>query len=182
MEGTGRGVQGKLRVRGREVEHMVSYRVDRKELERLAAENFDALFNCAESTTKAVAEHFNVGRCGFPRAATAFGGGIARGGGPCGAVSGTLMGIGLLFGRDVGGDHRHIDRVYAMAREFQSEFARRFGSTLCRELLHCDISTNKGRIQAKKAKLFDRQCPGYVRGAMDILADSVEKEARGEYE
>jgi len=161
---------------------MASYKVDRKELVRLAKENFDRLFNCAESTTKAVADHFNVGRCGFPRAATPFGGGIARGGGPCGAVTGTLMGIGLLYGREEGGDHHHLDRVYAMVHEFQAEFARRFGSTTCRELLHCDISTNAGRIQAKKGKLFDKQCPDYVAGAMDILADIVEKEGRGEYE
>jgi C_GCAxxG_C_C family probable redox protein len=161
---------------------MVSYKVDRKELARLAGENFEALFNCAESTSKAVADHFNIGRCGFPRAATPFGGGIARGGGPCGAVTGTLLGIGLLFGRDAGGDHRELDRVYAMVREFQEEFARRFGSTLCRDLLRCDIGTNKGRIQAKKDKLFDKQCPDYVAGAMDILADIVEKEANSGYD
>lgn len=91
------------------------------------------------------------------------------------------MSIGLLYGRDGGGDHHHLDRVYAMVREFQEEFARRFGSTLCRELLHCDIGTTKGRIQAKKEKLFDRRCPEYVSGAMDILAGIVEKEARGGY-
>jgi len=161
---------------------MVSYKVDRKELRRLASENFDGRLNCAESTSKAVADHFNVGKCGFPRAATPFGGGIARGGGPCGAVTGTLMGIGLLFGRDRGGDHRQLDRVYAMVHEFQDEFARRFGSTLCHELLKCDISTNRGRVQAKKDGLFVRQCPDYVSGAMDILADIVEKEARGGYD
>ncbi len=165
-----------------ELVNMVSYKVDRKELVRLAGENFDSLLNCAESTSKAVADHFNVGKCGFPRAATTFGGGIARGGGPCGAVSGTLMGIGLLYGRDAGGDHRHLDRVYAMVREFQDEFTRRFGSTLCRELLGCDIGTDKGRRLAKKDGLFKKRCPDYVRGAMDILADIVEKEARGEYD
>lgn len=160
---------------------MVSYRVDRKELARAAGENFGALFNCAESTSKAVAEHFGVGERGIPRAATAFGGGIARGGGPCGAVTGTLMALGLLYGRDSGGDHRHLDRVYAMARDLQEEFSRRFGSTRCRDLLGCDIGTDRGRIQAKKEKLFDRRCPSYVLGAMDILADIVEKEARGGY-
>jgi C_GCAxxG_C_C family probable redox protein len=160
---------------------MVSYKVDRKELVKLAGENFDGLLNCAESTSKAVSDHFNVGRCGFPRAATPFGGGIARGGGPCGAVTGTLLGIGLLYGREAGGDHHHLDRVYAMVHEFQNEFHRRFGSTMCRELLHCDISTNAGRIQAKKSKLFEKRCPDFVAGAMDILADIVEKEGRGEY-
>ena len=169
-------------VQGREVANMVSYKVDRKELGRLAGENFDNLLNCAESTSKAVADCFNVGKCGFPRAATALGGGIARGGGPCGAITGTLLGIGLLYGRDAGGDHHHLDRVYAMVHEFQEEFAKRFGATACRELLGCDISTNKGRIQAKKDKLFDRKCPDYVAGAMEILADIVEKEARGEYD
>lgn len=161
---------------------MVSYKVDRKELVRQARGNFDDLLSCAESTSKAVADHFNVGKCGFPRAATAFGGGIARAGGMCGTVSGTLMGIGLLYGRDRGGDHHHLDKVYAMVRQFTEEFTRRFGSTVCRELLKCDIGTSKGRIEAKKCKLFERQCPDYVTGAMEILADIVEKETRGEYD
>jgi C_GCAxxG_C_C family probable redox protein len=169
-------------VQEREAGGTASYQVDRKELKRLAGASFDGLLNCAESTSKAVADHFNVGRCGFPRAATPFGGGIARGGGPCGAVTGTLMGIGLLYGRDAGGDHRNLDRVYAMVHELQEEFARRFGSTMCRDLLKCDISTNKGRIKAKKDRLFDKQCPDYVAGALDILADIVEREARGGYD
>ena len=160
----------------------MSYKVDRKELVRLARENFGRLFNCAESTSKAVADHFNVGRCGFPRAASAFGGGLARTGGTCGAVSGTLMGIGLLYGRDEGGDHRHLDRVYAMVRDFNDEFTRRFGSTLCRELLKCDIGTDRGRLEAKKRKLFVRKCPDLVAGAMEILADIIAKESRGEYD
>jgi len=161
---------------------MVSYQVDRKELKRLASENFDRLLNCAESTSTAVADHFSVGRCGFPRAATAFGGGIARGGGMCGTVTGTLMGLGLLFGRDEGGDHCRLDRVYAMVRDLNDGFARRFGSTLCHDLLGCDIGTTKGRIQAKKDKLFEKKCPDFVAGAMDILADIVEKESRGGYD
>jgi len=161
---------------------MVHYKVGRKVLVRLARGNFDGLLNCAESTSKAVADHFNLGNCAFPRAATAFGGGIARTGGMCGAVSGTLMGIGLLYGRDEGGDHHRLDEVYAMVRHFTDEFTRRFGSTVCHELLKCDIGTNRGRIEAKKCKLFERQCPDYVTGAMDILADIVEKEARGEYD
>jgi len=161
---------------------VVSYKVDRKELVRLARENFDGKLNCAEATSKAVADYFNVGRCGFPRAATAFGGGVARTGGTCGTVSGTLMGLGLLFGRDGGGDHRLLDRVYAMVHEFTDRFSERFGSMLCRELLSCDIGTTKGRLQAKKAGLFKRRCPDLVAGAMEILADIIEKESGGEYD
>jgi len=159
---------------------VASYKADRKELARLARENFDGKLNCAEATSKAVADYFNVGRCGFPRAATAFGGGVARTGGPCGAVSGTLMGLGLLFGRDGGGDHRRLDKVYAMVREFKQRFTQRFGSTVCRELLSCDIGTTKGRLHAKKARLFEHKCPDYVAGAMEILADIIEKESGGE--
>ncbi len=159
----------------------MAYRIDRGALVALAERNFRELLNCAESTTKAVAEHLGVGLGAFPRAATAFGGGVARTGGTCGAVSGALMGLGLLYGRDRGGDHKHIDRVYAMARDLKAEFEGRFGSTICRELLGCDIGTTEGRIRAKKNRLFDKRCPGYVTGAMEILADIVEREAGGGY-
>ncbi|MGQ9582956.1 MAG: C-GCAxxG-C-C family protein [Thermoplasmatota archaeon] len=159
----------------------MAHRVDRGALVALAERNFRELLNCAESTAGAVSEHFGVGGGAFPRAATAFGGGVARTGGTCGAVSGALMGFGLLYGRERGGNHRHLDRVYAMVRDFTSEFRRRFGSTICRELLGCDIGTTEGRIRAKKGRLFDRQCPQYVTGAMEILADIVEREAAGGY-
>ena len=65
------------------------HRIDGKALAALAKKNFDAKLNCAESTSKAIADYLGIGKSVFPRAATPFGGGIARSGGMCGAVSGT---------------------------------------------------------------------------------------------
>jgi C_GCAxxG_C_C family probable redox protein len=157
-------------------------RIDGKALAALARKNFEAKLNCAESTSKAIADYWGIGQSAFPRAATPFGGGIARTGGMCGAVSGTLMGLGLIFGRNEGGDHHKLDRMYVIVRYFQAEFAKRFGSVICSELLKCNIGTDKGRIQAKKDKLFDKQCPDYVTGAMDIVAKIVEKAVRGDFD
>jgi len=157
-------------------------RIDGKALAELAKKNFEAKLNCAESISKAVADYFGIGKGVFPRAATPFGGGIGRSGGMCGCVSGALLGIGLLFGRNEAGDHRQLDRTYTITNDFILAFENRFGSVVCRELLNCDIGTDDGRIYAKKERLFDFQCPKYVVGAMELLAEFVARAVRGDFD
>ena len=49
-------------------------------------------------------------------------------------------------------------------------FAARHGSTVCRELLGCDIGTPEGMQQARDNKLFQVRCTNYVRGAVEIAS------------
>ena len=63
-------------------------------------ELFQSGFFCAESVLLAIAESQGIQSDLIPRIATGFCSGISRTGGMCGAVSGAIMGIGLVAGRN----------------------------------------------------------------------------------
>ena len=79
----------------------------------------------------------------IPRIATAFGGGIGGGGVICGAVVGSVMAIGLKYGREEPSQPR--DKAYALALEFCRRFQEEMGSLSCRELTGIDLSTPEGQ-------------------------------------
>jgi C_GCAxxG_C_C family probable redox protein len=78
----------------------------------------------------------------IPRLATPFGGGIGGRGNVCGAVVGSVMAIGLKYGREEPSQPR--DKAYALAQEFCRRFEEEMGSLSCRELTGMDLSTPEG--------------------------------------
>jgi C_GCAxxG_C_C family probable redox protein len=99
-------------------------------------------YGCAEATYLALAGAF-----GLPTdtaATMALNGGVAYGGGTCGAITGAAVAVGLLAGRRVP-DHREAKRiarelVAAAAASFEGEF----GATSCRELTGFDLRAPGG--------------------------------------
>ncbi len=136
----------------------------------LAVTLFDQGFTCGQAVLAAFASRHGLDRGAALRVSCAFGGGIARGGGTCGAVSGGLMAIGLAHGRTRVDDEAARERTYDAARAFLDRFRREHGSDVCRELLGVDISTPEGREAAAKAGLFRTRCPGFVRSAARIVS------------
>ncbi len=104
------------------------------------------------------------------RIGCAFGGGIARTGGTCGAVSGALMALGLAHGRTRVEDEAARETTYAAARAFLERFRGEHGSDVCRELLGVDIGTPEGRAAARDGGLFRSRCPALVRSAARIAS------------
>jgi len=132
----------------------------------LAEKYFDGGFNCAEATLGALAIHFGKTAPNIPSIATAFGGGMARTRNICGAVSGALMALGLLYGRSHSHDDR--DRCYALASELIRDVQSRSGSINCYELTGLDFSQPDGQ-QVYKEKVHGEVCVPLVR----YIADRV---------
>ena len=126
-------------------------------------------FTCSQSVLLAFVEEFGLEPDAAARLATAFGGGIARSGRLCGAVSGALMVIGLRYGNALGTERGTKEATYALARRFIEEFTERHGSVDCPGLLGCDIGTPEGMQQAREQDLFATQCPEYVKDAARLL-------------
>jgi C_GCAxxG_C_C family probable redox protein len=103
------------------------------------------------------------------RLACAFGGGMGRMARTCGAVTGAFMVIGLKYGQTKGNDKTAKDKTYALVKEFAGLFAKEYGSTECRELLACDISTPEGLKIANEKDLFKTICPKCIENAVKIL-------------
>lgn len=98
---------------------------------------------CAESVLLSVSEVLGVSSPLIPRLASGFCSGLSRTNGPCGALSGGVMALGLALGRDSG--RESLDPVYGAAQEYLEWFRQSFPSTNCRELTGCDLGTAEGQ-------------------------------------
>ena len=106
--------------------------------------------------------------------ATPFGGGIARRGSICGAVTGGLMALGLKFGRTTTADVKARDRSYEKAESFLSVFEKKYGTLLCFNLIGIDLKTTEGLEQLKKIRL--EKCGNYVKSATEMVIQLAEYE------
>ncbi len=136
----------------------------------LAATLFEQGFTCGQAVLAAFGERHGLSRDLALRLACAHGGGIARTGSTCGAVSGALMAIGLAHGRTCVQDEAARERTYEAARAFLERFRREHGSDQCRALLGVDIGTPEGREHAATEGLFRTRCPAFVRSACRIVS------------
>lgn len=118
-------------------------------------------------------EEFGLDRELALKVAGAFGGGIARMGAQCGAVTGALMVLGLKYGKAKAGDEGARERTYELAREFVTRFESRHGSIVCRELLGYDLSNPEERAAAKEKGLFDTLCLQLVRDAAEMVGEML---------
>ena len=134
-----------------------------------SVELFKSGFFCAESVLQALAESQGIQSDLIPRIATGFCSGISRTGGICGAVSGAIMGINLVAGRNSPTDS--IEVSYTLTQELISRFEMQYGSINCRQLIGCDLATDEGQRYFMENQLMD-QCLKYAEGAT-IIAVSI---------
>ena len=135
------------------------------------SEQFRSGLNCAQAVLGEYAADLGVDLDTARRIACAFGGGLGHTGGVCGAVSGAIMVIGLAVCAPGSGALASSARSDDLVRAFLAEFAQRHGSTVCSQLLECDIGTPEGRAEAARLGVFDSRCPRYVKDAVEILDD-----------
>ncbi len=109
--------------------------MSRDKIEKKAFDYSESGFNCAESVLMATIES-RMGNTDpeLPKVASALGGGV---GGSheelCGALSGGVLAIGLMYGRTEPG----VDVQFAkdLAAEFRARFEKEFGTTKCGKLI-----------------------------------------------
>jgi C_GCAxxG_C_C family probable redox protein len=91
----------------------------------------------------------------------------------CGAVSGAIMGINLLTGRNSPAESLEVN--YALIQKLISQFEKQNGSINCRQLLGCDLSSEAGQRYFVENRLVD-SCYKYAgeatRIALSLIAES----------
>lgn len=123
---------------------------------------FDEGFNCSQALLSSYAEQFGLDRDSALKIATPFGGGLARTGGTCGAVTGALMVIGLMYGQNDSEDKQAAEKSYQLSVQLMQQISNRFGSTTCKAMLGEDISTEEGLARARERQLFQTLCRDYI--------------------
>jgi len=134
-----------------------------------AVQCFKQGFSCSQAVLAAVSEPLGLEREKALKIAQAFGGGMARMGLTCGAVTGAMLAIGLKHGRTRPEDEEARERTYRLVHDLLRQFQARHGSIVCRELIGVDLSTPEGHNLGAERGVFDNLCPAFVSDAVEIL-------------
>lgn len=131
-------------------------------------------FNCAQAVLTAFASRLNLEEETALKAAAAFGGGIGRTGGNCGAVSGALIAIGLRYGAVDIDDQVSKTATYEKAKQFLEQFKALHQTVVCRELTGYDFSNPEELQQFKDRKVGASLCTGLIRDAVKLVEEIIE--------
>jgi len=141
----------------------------------IAAERSRALFDsgmyCAESVLQAVAEVMGIQSDLIPRIATGFCGGVSHTCRLCGALSGAVMAINIIHGRQ--SPEESVTQNFELVKKVINRFVSQFGASNCQELISCDLGTDEGQSYFIKNNLVEK-CKDYTAGAVRIVIQILE--------
>ena len=140
-------------------------------------ELFESGFLCAESVLLAIAEHKGIRSELIPSIATGFCGGMSKTSGLCGALTGGILALNMLYGRNSADNIKSKDINYDLVAWFISDFKERFGSANCSELLGCDVSTEEGMRIYEAEDLERKVCIGIAEEATGLVMKLLENQA-----
>ena len=121
----------------------------------------------------AVAESQDIESDLLPKIATGFCSGLARTGGPCGALNGGILALNLITGRSEPGGS--VDHNYSLVRELIDQFEEKFGSTNCKILTGVDLGTEEGRLKFREKKQISN-CVNYAEEVTRMVLSLTESE------
>ena len=133
--------------------------------------------NCAQTAFLVLKEQFDLEDGKILKALTPFPG-IALRGETCGAVVGSLMAIGLVFGRDNIDDMPGYLRSLPPARKFCRQFEKDHGSTMCGSILEAKLGKKYNLANAIESAEYlasggPKTCAGVVASAVRIAAEII---------
>ena len=133
-----------------------------------AVQLFEDGYMCSQAVLAVFCEEFGLSREQAFKISISFGGGMRKGE-VCGACTGALMALGLLYGQSHIGDQDERQRSNGINDLMMERFQEANGSYICNDLLGYDISTPEGAQRAREDGLFVDLCPKMVASAVDIL-------------
>jgi len=126
-------------------------------------ELFSQDYNCAQSVYAACATGEGLSEARRLALAAPFGGGVARQGEICGALTGALLALGEAEGAAMAADPvAGRNALYERARQMTAAFREAHGAILCRELTGCALDTETGRSSFKERGLHQNLCTKLV--------------------
>ena len=130
-------------------------------------------FSCSQAVLMAFAPGLGLDARQAALLASAFGGGMARHGWTCGALTGALMAVGLHAGHTSAQDTETKDELYARVQAVVVRFEERHGSTTCRQLIGANMLDPVERQAATDRGVFRTLCPDLVRTAAGLVAETL---------
>ena len=131
--------------------------------------------NCAQTSFFVLREQFDLDDGKILRALTPFPG-VALRGETCGAVIGSLMALGLVFGRDNIDDMPGYLRSLPPARKFCRQFEKEHSSTMCGAILETKLGKRYNLANPMESAMYlssggPEKCAEVVASAVRIAAE-----------
>ena len=146
----------------------------RQNIKDRAIKYFAAGMHCSQSVLAAFSEECGISEEQAFRLGSCFGSGMRKGE-VCGACTGALMVLGLLYGETHIGNKEEREISNRLNDLMMRRFKEANGSYICNDLLGYDVSTAEGRQKAREEGLFTELCPKMVASAVDILEEIIEE-------
>ena len=136
--------------------------------------------NCAQTSFAILSEEHDLEGAQILKALTPFPG-IALRGETCGAVIGSLMALGLVYGREDLTDWKGYIGSLPSARRFCAQFEEEHGSTACSNILQEKLGRNFDLADRVEAIEYVQSggpeaCAKVVISAIEIASQGIEKE------
>ena len=96
---------------------------------------------------------------------------MGRQGEVCGALTGGVLVVGLVHGRDGAEEKEAKDAAHAKAGEFVRRFAEINGVVRCRDLIGLDVSTDEGVQEYYARNLLEEKCSEIVSNAVRVVLE-----------
>jgi C_GCAxxG_C_C family probable redox protein len=126
-------------------------------------ELYSQKYNCAQSVYAGSATGKELSEAQRLALAAPFGGGIARQGEVCGALTGALLALGEVEGKAMAADPvAGRNTLYERARQLTEAFREAHGAILCRELTGCSLDTEAGQRSFNERGLQQNLCTKLV--------------------
>ena len=142
-----------------------------------AVNYFSQKLHCSQSVLAAFAEECGITEEEALMLGSCFGGGMRKGQ-VCGAVTGALMVLGLLYGQKKVCDTEGQELSSKVNDLMMDRFKKKCGSYICNDLLGCDITSAEGHQFCVDNKLFTELCPKMVAAAVEIIEGIILKQKR----
>lgn len=117
---------------------------------------FDSGYGCAEAVLMAVSEYKNIQSDLIPRIASGLCGGMGKTNGMCGAVSGAVLALSLVYGRDSQDEPK--DLLNEKIQQLVAFFKEKYETINCSQLTGCDLSTLEGLNKFEKLNKHAQCC------------------------
>ncbi len=145
--------------------------------QNLAVNYFSKKLHCSQSVLAAYAKECKITEEQAIKLGSCLGSGMRKGE-VCGAVTGALMVLGLLYGQKSADDTEGRQRANKVNDLMMNRFKEKCGSYLCNDLLGCDVKTKEGIQYCIDNNLFKDFCPKMVMTAVEII-EEIRKETNG---
>jgi len=141
----------------------------------IAANKFKDGYCCSQAVLFSFADKAGITEDLALRLADGFGAGMGRKQEVCGAVSGSILTLSLLYGRGKNESEEKHEYTYDRIRDFMARFETLHGSIICRRLLDdLDLNTDAGQERFKNENWHDA-CTDYVADAARILDQLIDE-------